>query len=273
MITAVRSLIVRPGVGTTANVVQQSTLRLSHMAVERPALIFLHHGTKTLKSGSQQWIAERGDVVAVAGGQTLDILNRLSPEGLYEARWVVWDDDLIQNANDGQPPRTPTATVLKRPGSELVSAIERAVDAIRDRDEIPDAVARHRLQELLVWLAENDVVFGTRQTASMKARLRQLFATAPSAAWTISGTAEHFAMSEATLRRRLSADGTNFATVLSDFRMSSAMTLLQSTERPISHIASDVGYGSASRFSVRFRSRFGFAPSEVRGHRSAHPPP
>ena len=49
--------------------------------------------------------------------------------------------------------------------------------------------------------------------------------------------------------------------------MSFAMTLLQSTDHPIAHIAAQVGYESPSRFAVRFRDRFGFAPTVVRGHR------
>jgi AraC-like DNA-binding protein len=81
--------------------------------------------------------------------------------------------------------------------------------------------------------------------------------------------AERLAMSEATLRRRLNAEGTGFVELLADVRMSHAMTLLQSTDRPVAHIASAVGYESASRFAIRFRERFGFAPTAIRGHRRA----
>nr|WP_274708848.1 helix-turn-helix transcriptional regulator [Variovorax sp. S12S4] len=83
----------------------------------------------------------------------------------------------------------------------------------------------------------------------------------------MASVAARLAMSEATLRRRLSAEGATFASVLTDARMSFAMTLLQSTDHAVTRIASSVGYDSASRFSVRFRARFGFAPTAVRGHR------
>nr|WP_255528512.1 helix-turn-helix transcriptional regulator [Ramlibacter pallidus] len=101
----------------------------------------------------------------------------------------------------------------------------------------------------------------------MVARLRNLCAGALSEPWTAALAAERLAMSEATLRRRLGVEGTTFGQVLADARMAQAMTLLQSTDRAVSHIAWDVGYASASRFSVRLRDRFGFAPSAVRGHR------
>lgn len=269
MSSAVRSLVAREGIGFTANVVQHSTLRFSQVAVESAALIFLRHGKKTLKTGSHQWNAESGDAIVIAGGQFLDIMNQLSPEGFYEARWVVWDSGLIDQVRSYGYAARPLsgAVVVKDVNDGFSSAMDRAVEAICKPSEIPDAIARHRLVELLLWLAENDVTLATQQATTAAAKLRRLVTGSLSAVWTVSGAAEHLAISEATLRRRLKAEGTTFGEVLTDARMSSAMTLLQSTNRAVSHIASDVGYESASRFSVRFRARFGFAPSAVRGHR------
>lgn len=151
MTGARRSLVARAGVGLTANVVQHSTLRLSSIAVDRPAVIFLRHGTKTLKLGAREWTAEGGDAIAISGGNTFDVFNRLDAGGLFEARWIVWDPELLASAQPGATAATAT----------------------------PDAA----------------------------------------------------------------------------------------TVRPVDQIVSEVGYESASRFAVRFRSRFGFAPSVVRGHR------
>lgn len=75
-------------------------------------------------------------------------------------------------------------------------------------------------------------------------------------------------MSEATFRRRLADQGQPFNDILIDVRMTAALTLLQVADRPISDIASQVGYESASRFPVRFKKRFGFSPAAVRGARS-----
>lgn len=254
--------------GFTANVVQHTTLRISQVAVERAALISLRQGRKTLKSGSRRWMAHGGDVVVVAGGQVLDVLNERSPEGLFEARWVVWDDAVLRQA--GTAARTKAiegVAVLKEVGDGFRCALERAVHAIHAAADVPEAVARHRLAELLVWLAEHGLAFPAQREPTLVARLRNLCAGALSEPWTAALAAERLAMSEATLRRRLGVEGTTFGQVLADARMAQAMTLLQSTDRAVSHIAWDVGYASASRFSVRFRDRFGFAPSAVRGHR------
>ena len=82
--------------------------------------------------------------------------------------------------------------------------------------------------------------------------------------WTADRMARELAMSAATLRRRLAAEGATFADLVVDARMSSALTLLQATAQPVADIALSVGYESASRFAIRFRQRFGFAPSAVR---------
>ena len=73
-------------------------------------------------------------------------------------------------------------------------------------------------------------------------------------------------MSEVMLRRKLSMENTALRNLMIDVRMSSALALLQSTDWPISAIAQHVGYESASRFAERFRKRFGFAPTAIRGH-------
>jgi len=87
--------------------------------------------------------------------------------------------------------------------------------------------------------------------------------------WSSDAIARSLAMSEATLRRRLAAEGVTLRELIADVRMASALVLLQATSRPVSEIASAVGYDSPSRFAVRFRDRFGFAPTAVRGHARA----
>jgi AraC-like DNA-binding protein len=73
------------------------------------------------------------------------------------------------------------------------------------------------------------------------------------------------ALSEASLRRRLASESASFTSLVIDARMTIALERLQSSSHSITRIALDVGYESASRFAVRFRARFGIAPSEIRG--------
>ncbi|RKF18046.1 AraC family transcriptional regulator [Alginatibacterium sediminis] len=72
------------------------------------------------------------------------------------------------------------------------------------------------------------------------------------------------AMSESTLRRKLKLEGTNLQAIKDQARLGLALHLLQSTALPIGSIASDCGYQSQSRFTQRFKHRFGLTPSELR---------
>lgn len=91
--------------------------------------------------------------------------------------------------------------------------------------------------------------------------------------WTAARVAGALAQSEATLRRRLAVEGTSLTELLGDTRMAMALTLLQTTTQPVAHIAAEVGYESPSRFSARFRQRFGFSPTSVRNRHTHHPEP
>lgn len=250
---------------------QHSALRFSKVVVDSPALILVRHGTKSLRCGGQRWTLEDGDAIAIAGGQSFDVSNRLSAARLYEARWLVWDRAVIEQFAPASPTEQPLtgAKVLKQVGAEFAAAVERAVVAVAEPSGCPDEVARHRLAELLVWLSLAGVRFAAQRSTTITSALRALFGAATAQAWTVPQVADRLSMSEATLRRRLAAEGTRFGDLLADVRMSQAMTLLQSTEQPVAHIAWAMGYESASRFAIRFRERFGFAPTAIRGHRRA----
>lgn len=258
----------RPGVGFTAVVAQRNDLRFSRLVVDRPTLIVLGHGTKILQSARGQWSVKGGEAIALAGGQTFDVTNRPSERGLYEARWLVWDPRIL----DGFERTTPAGAVLADAAAlgkvdlEFAAAFDRACEAIGDTRQVPDAVARHRLTEVLVWLALKGVRLPTAENPTLAIKVRRLFESSTDERWTIQRVAKRLAISEATLRRRLSAEGTTVGDLLTDVRMSQALLLLQSTEQAVNRIALEVGYESASRFAIRFRERFGFPPTAIRGH-------
>ncbi|WP_322012793.1 AraC family transcriptional regulator [Paraburkholderia sp. J12] len=266
--TSDRAIYVRQGVGVTAGILQKSELRFSRLVVDQPTLIVLHRGFKTLQSGDRVWQLEGGQAIALAGGQTVTIGNRPSRDGAYEAQWLTWDPAILANYNKG-PLKDPLvdATILTHIDDELYAAFLRAREAIRLNDVIPQEVAQHRVAEVLLWLSSFGIRFRTQTTMSLSTRVRKLVESSPGEKWSIASVADRLALSEATLRRHLAVEGETLGNVLVDTRMSLALRLLQSTDAPVSNIAFDVGYESSSRFAIRFRQRFGFSPTAVRGHR------
>ncbi|MFJ2684232.1 helix-turn-helix transcriptional regulator [Pseudomonas sp. NPDC087342] len=118
-----------------------------------------------------------------------------------------------------------------------------------------------RLLGLLLALQERGVVFLRPSAPGLVERLTQLLAKAPEKRWTAAEVGRELAVSEATLRRRLAEEGISFSAVLTEIRMHNAIMLLQTTQFSLSQIADACGYRAVSRFSMRFKSRFGFSPA------------
>jgi len=269
----VRRLASRLGVGIAATVRQGQRLEILRVRVELPALILVDQGMKAVKVDGRVVRARRGQAIALRGSQTVDFINSVAEGRDYEARWMLFDNALFDDpdyatrAAAASPPdrRLPPARLLAEVPAHLAAAFEAGTQALAAPATFPAAIARTRLLEVLHWLLEAGVAMQRADLDSTAAvRVRARLAGRLDLDWTADRMAGELAMSAATLRRRLAAEGTTFADLLVDARMSSALTLLQATAQPVADVALSVGYESASRFAVRFRQRFGFAPSAVR---------
>lgn len=261
-----RTIITRDGVGITAHIIQRNSLGILR-DFEYPTLIFVLHGTKTLHRNDQTYIIRAGECVAVDGGLTFEIVNETSTSGAYEAWWMAWDPSLLSEhhrqsnrANDNANSVWPIRDI--EPAFQ--QSLEKALIALSDELHVPVNIARHQLHEILIWLEHYGVHFQPREITTVSGKVRQLIARDPAYKWNAAHLAGLMAMSEATLRRRLVAEQGSLSELLIDVRMSFALTLLQSTDLPVSQIAQDVGYESQSKFAIRFRKRFGFSPMMVR---------
>jgi AraC-like DNA-binding protein len=267
-----RRLHVRPGLGASAHVVQARGLGVARVVIDAPALIIVSRGCKSVHcSGGLKLQAKPGQAIALAGNQTVDFFNEVTDGSRYEAHWLVFDPAVVASFAETQ---TDTHTEAQRQALRLPSvpvclheSFERACHALAPDTELADQIIAHRLQEVLLWLALQGCAFAAATApTSTAARVRSLVAGRLDRDWVVPDAARELAMSEPTLRRRLAAEGQRFGDILMDARMSLALTLLQASDLSVNNIANAVGYSSASRFAVRFRQRFGFAPSAIRGH-------
>lgn len=274
-----RSIHFRPGVGVAAHVLQGRGLEILRMRVEQPALIFVDRGIKSVKPQRGAAVRARpGQAIVLEGNQTVDFTNSVPDGTHYEARWLLFDATLLDDAYyqgrgaQVEPAGTNAAPgrLLTQPSDGLGQAFERARRALTPAAALPDAIARQRVLEVMHWLLEQSMALRTSPvSATVSVRLRALIVGRLDGDWTAERVARELALSEATLRRRLANEGTSLSELLVEARMATALTLLQATAQPVSEIAATVGYESPSRFAVRFRQRFGFAPTAVRGHERA----
>lgn len=270
-----RSIHALPGVGMAAHVLQGRGLEILRMRMDQPALILVDQGTKTVRSERGASARARpGQAIVIEGQQTVDFTNAV-PEGVehYEARWLVFDTALLEDpgyqACAAQlEQQQASVRLLPKVAAPLASAFERAAQALAPDAALPVSIARLRVLEVLHWLLEQHgmALRAPQAHADVSAKVRALITGRLDTEWTAGRIASALAVSEATLRRRLVAEGASLTQLLVDARMATALTLLQATTQPVSSIALSVGYESPSRFAVRFRQRFGFAPTAVRGH-------
>lgn len=124
------------------------------------------------------------------------------------------------------------------------------------------AVLRHRLEDLVLSLSlqHRDVAERPDSSADPVLAARQLVRSDPASAWSVSDVARRFAMSPATLRRKLAVDGTSLRRIRVEERMTIAAALLTRRGSTVAEVAAQCGYESPSKFARQFKLRFGRAP-------------
>ncbi|MCC4784095.1 AraC family transcriptional regulator [Vibrio splendidus] len=155
-------------------------------------------------------------------------------------------------------------------------------------ESLPTVDADRALQESLNALFSFDVqsmsketqqfwLLGLYQQLAEKGALHQLFVSAnasfsqklshylsrsPDEKHPLEAVAEHFAMSRATLIRKLKHEGKQYREVLAEVRLSHALYLMQHGQQNVAMLAQSCGYQSEGRFSQRFKGKFGLTPSD-----------
>ncbi|MDC9819754.1 helix-turn-helix transcriptional regulator [Pectobacterium polonicum] len=158
------------------------------------------------------------------------------------------------------PPRPFTLLMLD---DDLTSTLQHLVEGITT-NVLNESRLELRLMDMLLVLSERGYRFGVPPQPGVTTQLRTLISEEPERHWTAQSAGRRLAMSEATLRRRLSAEQTRFEVLLLETRMQHAMMLVQTTSWSMQRLAEACGYKSSARFSERFKTRFGCSPTKIR---------
>lgn len=203
----------------------------------------------------------------VDAGVCADLSKFPAHQGLFQSIFLTLSPTVIRHFQRHYPAATVshslTSSIRTLPSDEdLRSALDNLLASV-EQNALSDSRLELRIFDFMLALTERGVSFITQQN-STAARLKTLLRAAPDHHWTARSAGTALAMSEATLRRRLSEEGIRFEHVLLDIRMHHALMLLQTTPWSILQIADACGYRSQARFSERFRDRFGISPARVR---------
>lgn len=264
-----RTVLIRPGVGAAGHIIQRTDNTSRRVVVEQATLILVEEGRKRIRWPGGERAARSGEALSLQAGEVVDISNTPGRSGSYRALWICWHPELLSAPLVAARPKSPRVALHSALGEEFLTTYHRAFDSLSDAEGLPVSIATHRLQEVLLWLGARGFHFALPGPVSLGQQVRGLVSSDLSADWSMERVAHETATSVATLRRKLSAEGINFRDVVQDVRMSQALALLQNTDQPVLQIALATGYASASRFAARFRARFGFLPTDIRGQHRA----
>ncbi|MHA7685703.1 helix-turn-helix transcriptional regulator [Cupriavidus sp. PET2-C1] len=231
-------------------------------------LVLVTDGKKRIVSGHAVYNLEPGDAIAIAEGQSIDVVNApCSVSGLYRAELLLFDPDLIALFARDNPAGVPIRSLYPLPklNDDFYASFRHLRNGISREQHVPQKAVISRAIEVLAWLDHHGGHFvpPTTHRSTMR-RVRLKIADDVAADWTGPVVATQLGMSEATMRRRLAEEGTSFSAILVEARMSRALALLQMTDLSVREIAYETGYDSPSSFAARFRERYGFSPSTIR---------
>lgn len=122
---------------------------------------------------------------------------------------------------------------------------------------------RQEILQLLVSLGF-DQVGSIMEPPTLSHRVHTIISDNMTSSLEVSDLSSMLAMSESTLRRKLSAEGSSFQAIKDRAKLGHGLHLLQSGFDSIGLIAEQCGYSSQSRFTDKFKQLFNITPTELR---------
>lgn len=241
---------------------------LRSVAIRQDCLILVLDGEKRLHTPQGVHSIAAGQALVITRGSHVDLENIPPKNGTYLAKVLSFSEASVTRftqSDTGTPSRQRIPVFQKVPfRMPLAECFNHACKALEQREQHSEKIQEHRVQEVLLALSGEGIVFVPHVQLSWADRVRHLVAQRPSENWDCEHVARAFHLSPASLQRRLAEEKHSLAACVRESRMEAAMGLLQSTNKPIYDIAQTCGYRSVSKFSTAFRQRFGCLPSKLR---------
>lgn len=229
-----------------------------NVPIMKPLLIFVLSGEKQLGKNAEI-VCKRGNFVFLSNSPTIDMRN-IPRAGEYYAILIDYDYedfDPFRNQHQRYKPYClgEIEPVLDK---SLCQFIEWSLFA-------PKAIWKTRKQELLFLLSHLGYDIASLAVApTISDQIHRMLSNNLMDDLSIELFCSQLAMSESTMRRRLKAEGTSLQAIKDQARLGHGLHLIQTSDAPIGLIAEQCGYLSQSRFTDRFKQRFGLTPSALR---------
>ncbi|MDU1534636.1 MAG: hypothetical protein E6899_07265, partial [Neisseria sp.] len=194
--------------GALGGIVQHHTALYRSVAVHEPTVVSVRRGCKKLRWAGRELRIAAGEVVALAGGQTFDVINIPDSDDLYQAQWIAFEQEAIERfaAQYGTAQAVCDAVKLPHPG-RMSAAFDYAAAVLAD-EEVPHNAAEAALCGVLAWLQHDGIGFAVYEGVNLMRQIRKLITADMAADWSSAMLAQRLNCSEAALRRRLARQET-----------------------------------------------------------------
>ncbi len=237
-----------------------------------PGLVIVIEGSKQVAWGAERSECAAGDALFLPADAVLDVINDPDPgTGIYRALYLQFPRAMMIEAARRWPEfaaREPGHGIAAVPMDvALASALIHVAEGLHLCSRRMKA---HRLLGVIGHLAERGIVrFAPKYVErSVVEAIRLLVRHRLDQPWSAGAIAAALGMSEATLRRRLAAEGRSLRAVMLDERMEAARQLLGDRTADVAHAMAATGYVSRSHFSRHYKAAHGTVPSQSRNRRS-----
>ena len=244
--------------------------KIAKVAFSKPAALLVVSGSKELDLANRRYVAKAGELLIVPAGVEFWMAKYPDPaSGLYQGLGFRFDIETVEEFQRSYGRGLESwnlAPNWRAPASEAM--LEWIVQWLEWSGKYPPSiqVQRHRLVELLLHLAQAGLAGNVLVSCnpSWRQRIGQLISVDPSRAWRCEDVCRTLGISESAMRRHLQVEGSSFRDILEETRLMASLTLVHETGLTICQVADAVGYRSQSRFTDRFKERFGVTPTALR---------
>lgn len=233
--------------------------KLLNVPIVKPLLIAVLSGDKALGKDSEI-VCHSGDFIFLSDSHGINMRN-IPKDKEYFALLIEFDyqdfnglqTDAVNKHDYFKGKTTPTLEKC------LQQFVESAVWA-------PKQLWSLRKREIITLFCHmgHTEVLSLLGNHTIKDRLHEMYVNQGFQELTVQNICNQFAMSESTLRRKLKQEGTSVQEVKDQARLGLGLHMLQTSRLSIGLIADKCGYQSQSRFTDRFKGRFGLTPTELR---------
>lgn len=235
--------------------------KLRNVTMHSPSLIQILSGNKELFWKENSITLSNSTLLLCHAGSSLSFENR-PDKGPFLSRMFSFHclpEEKIIQLNDG-------VNIGDQPIVSNSKSLEGTLNALAtlDLSAMSESTQKYWVMPLFQQLAEKGCLHHLfpQKHISFRCKLSHYLSLTPGDAHPLESVAEKFAMSRATLIRKLKKEDTQYRELLAEVRLNHALNLMQDRQWSVIQLAQMCGYQSEERFSQRFRKRYGLSPSD-----------